>query len=216
LTPDADEARRLLEQELSRPEYAQARGQNWFAEQFEKFINWLSGGIGPAESLSDSQLVAIAAVVVAVAAVAVWVYLGPLRFERRRRTQAMLDGEDRPAADLRAEAASLAAAADWTLATLQLFRAMVRSLSERAIIDETPGMTAHEAAHQAAARLPALAGRMRSAADVFDSLAYGNRAGSSAKYREMLGLDAELSAATPTPLDTDAAPPPAITVEAAP
>jgi len=74
---------------------------------------------------------------------------------------------------------------------------MIRSLGERAIIEEFGGMTAHEAAAQAAPRLPGLAERVTGAADVFDALAYGHRSGSAGQYRDMLELDAEVAGTRP-------------------
>jgi hypothetical protein len=74
---------------------------------------------------------------------------------------------------------------------------MIRSLGERAIIEEFGGMTAHEAAAQAAPRLPGLAQRVTGAAEVFDALAYGHRSGSARQYQEMLELDAEVAGARP-------------------
>jgi hypothetical protein len=195
LTPDADEARRLLESELSKPEYFDT--QNWIADQFDRLVDWLTGGPGTVTTMTDGQLAALIVGVLALAGLAVWAFMGPLRGDVRHRTDAVLAGEDRTAADLRADAGRLAASDEWGRATLQVYRAIVRSLSERAIIEETTGMTAHEAATRAIPRLPGLTARLIAAAEVFDALAYGNRPGSRAQYEALLALDSEAAAAQP-------------------
>ena len=116
-------------------------------------------------------------------------FRGPLRTERRRRA-VFAEATDQDAAGLRAQAVQLAEAADWDAAVLALFRALVRSLSERGIIAEFPGMTAREASSRAAERLPDLAERLTRAATVFDSVAYGHNPGSAEQYRDLLALDA--------------------------
>lgn len=198
LTPDADEARRQLADELSKPVYADV--QNWLVDQFNKLIDWLTGGTSSSGSLSSGQLALIVVVAVALAAVAIWTFMGPLRAERRHRGHAMLAEETRTSAELRADAAALAASDDWGAATMQLFRALIRSLGERAVIDEFPGMTAHEAAGRAAPRLPEFADPLHRAADVFDALAYGRRPGSPQQYHDLRALDAAVAHARPTGL----------------
>lgn len=211
LTPDADDARRQLADELSKPIYADV--QNWLMEQFRKLMEWLVGNPTSSNSLTSGQLTAITITVVAIALVAVWAVMGPVRADRRRRSAVFAD-EERSAADLREEAERLAAADNWAGATMGVFRAMVRSLSERAIVEEFPGMTAHEAVGLAVRRLPALAVDLARAADVFDALAYGRRAGSPEQYRAMLALDAEVGRSRPT-LAEDAAPERSASVESA-
>ena len=217
LTPSAGQARQMLGEELSKPEYTQSQVQNWLGDQLKKLFDWLTGNPNPgnASTLSTPQVATMVVIGVVIAAAAIWFFTRRMRLEHHP-SQVVLDDEDRPATDLRADAAKLAEAGDWTQATLQLFRAMTRSLSERAIIDETTGMTAQEVASRAAVRLPALFGRMASAANVFDTLAYGHRTGTSRQYDDMLALDTEAAASTPT-LPTPAGPPtPDITVEALP
>jgi hypothetical protein len=195
LTPDADEARRQLAEELSKPIYTDV--QNWLSDQFHKLLDWLAGDRQATGTLSSGQLAAVGLGIAVIAAVAIWAVMGPLRTERRRRTAAVLADEERTAAQLRADAAALAASDAWGEATVQLFRALVRSLGERAVIEETPGMTAHEAAGRAGVRLPGLAERLARGADVFDALAYGRRPGSRGQYESMRALDDEVAAARP-------------------
>ncbi len=194
LIPDAPEARRQLADELANPIYADV--QNWLADQFRKLLDWLVGGPSPAGSLSSGQLTALVVTLVGLAAVIIWFSTGGIRAERRMRGAVFAD-EERTADQLRTDAARLAAADEWASATVELFRALIRSLGERAIIEESGGMTAREATGRAAPRLPDLADRLTGAADVFDALAYGHRSGSASQYREMVELDAEVSRTRP-------------------
>jgi len=194
LVPDADEARRQLADELANPVYADV--QNWISDQFRKLVDWLVGDPSPAGSLSSGQLAALVITLVGIAAVVIWFSTGGVRAERRLRG-AVFSDEERTAEQLRTDAARRAAADEWSAATVGLFRAMIRSLAERVIIEEFGGMTAHEAAAQAAPRLPGLAGRVTGAAEVFDALAYGHRPGSARQYQEMLELDAEVARTRP-------------------
>lgn len=195
LTPDADEARRQLAEELSNPIYADP--QSWIADHFDKLLEWLIGDPSASTALSPEQLTTVVVSVLAIAGVALWLFMGPLRSDRRRRKEELLAGEERNAADLRQDAAQLAAGQQWGAAILQLFRALVRSLGERGIIVESAGMTADEAVRQAAPRLPGLADRLAWAAGVFDALAYGHRAGTAQQYQQLKALDDDLAQARP-------------------
>lgn len=212
LTPDADEARRQLADELSNPIYANVG--SWISDQFNKLLEWLTGNPDSSHALDSGQLVAITLTVVGLAAIAVWTFLGPLRTERRRRSELFSD-EERTAEQLRTDAAGLAAAGNWAEATLGVFRAMIRSLSESGIVEEFPGMTAHEAAGRAAPRLPGLADRLAAAADVFDALAYGRRAGTAQRYEAMVALAAEVADTRPAPVAEIPSDAPEVSVEAA-
>lgn len=202
LVPHAEEARRMLEDELAGPEYANPRG--WFGDQFDRFFDWLLGDPVAASGLSDSQLLGIVITAAFLVGLAIWAFMGPLRRDRRSGAAAVLADEERSATQLRLDAARLAEAGEWGPATMQLFRGIVRSLAERTIIDETLGMTAHEAADRAADRLPAAAPRLILGAEVFDALAYGDRPGDPAQYEQLLVLDAELAGLRPQPLPTSA------------
>jgi hypothetical protein len=195
LTPSADEARRQLQDELARPEYLDPRG--WLRRLWDRLWDWL-GDLGEATwSTSDTVALIVTGLVLAGIIVLVLRIAGPVRQERRARRQGVLAGEDRTAAELRAAAAELAGEGAWAEAILQRFRAIVRGLSERVIIHETPGMTAHEAVLQAADRLPGLLPALAEAADTFDALAYGGRTGTREQYETMAALDDQVQATRP-------------------
>jgi hypothetical protein len=207
LTPSAEEARRLLSEELSKPIYTDV--QNWLWDQLEKLLEWLNNAPDPNTTpLSGGQGLWIGFGLAAVVAVVVWALMGPLRTERRRRPELFGD-EELSSSDLRATASELAASGQWGPAVIELFRAMIRSLSERAIIEEFPGMTADEAGALAAVRLPDLAAGFTQAANGFDAIAYGHQDGSAEQYEQLAALDAEAAqtrpAALTAPIETTSA-----------
>ena len=82
--------------------------------------------------------------------------------------------DDRTAAQLRADADAAAARGDWRSAVIDRFRAVVRSLEERVVLDVRPGRTADEAAAVAGLRFPAEADALRRGARLFDDVCYGD------------------------------------------
>lgn len=198
VVPDRDTAREWLSSELQRPEYAEresllTRLLNWLAERLDG-IEW------PDVSMSGPQLGTIVAVLVVVVVVIAWLVAGPVRLGRDRTGSAeVLDADDaRTAAQMRASADAAAASGDWRTAIVERFRAVVRSLEERVVIEPRPGRTAQEAAADAAARLPAQAAGLRSGADLFDGVEYGDRTATAADDASLRELDAAVAAARPT------------------
>ncbi|MFI2704070.1 DUF4129 domain-containing protein [Cellulosimicrobium composti] len=168
--PGADEARRWLVEELAKPEYRTD------PSLLQRFLDWLADLFDGATGI-DLGGPATAALVVAgvalVAGIAYWV-AGPVRLSRRAKASAVvLDDDTRPASDLRAAADDAAARGDWATAALERFRAVVRSLEERAVIDPRPGRTAWEAAQTAGERVPEVADGLERGAHLFDDVAYG-------------------------------------------
>src|SRR5690606_17249434 len=131
-----------------------------------------------AASLDPLGLATAAVVLTLVVVVVALLVAGPVRRARlaRRDPVAVLGDDVRSAAELRAAADSLAAQQRWSEAVLERFRAITRSLEDRTILDDRPGLTAHEAAGQAGARLPSCAGDLAAAARLFDAVCYGDLA----------------------------------------
>jgi hypothetical protein len=172
VTPGADRARSWIEQELLDPVYHTHRSL------LQTFLDWLRQLFHGATTLGvPSQVAAVvtAVVLVLVAAIGFWV-AGPVRRARRARTPgAVHAGDDRRSADdLRGDAQAAAARGRWALAVAERFRAIVRDLEQRAVIDERPGRTADEAVEAAAERLGALATELRRAGRLFDDVVYGD------------------------------------------
>ncbi|WP_205687461.1 DUF4129 domain-containing protein [Cellulomonas endophytica] len=194
--PDAPTARRWLVEELARPEYHR-RGT-----LLESLLAWLDGlfadvRLGSLPSPLATGLVALA--VLAVVAVSLWVG-GPVRRSRRTASaRGVLAAEDdRDAAALRAAADAALAAGDPALALAERFRALVRALEERTVLDERPGRTAREAAATAGVRLPAHAADLRAAADRFDAVVYGHRSATRGEAEAVRALDEAVARARPT------------------
>lgn len=204
LTPDADDARRQLADELSRPIYTDP--ESWLAEMYRRLLDWLTGNTPASGPLSNGQLTALIVVAVVVAGIAVWAVLGPVRSRNRQRRSALFVEDERTAAEVRAEAEALAAAQNWSAAYVALFRAMIRTQAERGVITEFAGMTAQEAVALAKQRFPDFGDPLAASAGRFDSLAYDHGSADQDQYRQLSDLDAALvtaiattPAVTPTP-----------------
>jgi hypothetical protein len=168
--PDAETAQRWLREELLKPEYQSS------PSLLERFLDWLQGlfDSGPTLGLNPgaASLVIVLAVLV-VGGIAYYV-AGPVRLSRRAAASAVVfDADERSATELRAAADAAARAGDWATAVLERFRAVVRSLEERVVLDPRPGRTADEAADVAALRLPELRADLAQAARLFDDVCYG-------------------------------------------
>ncbi len=199
MTPDADEARELLKQELADPRYDAAE-PTFFdraAQAVAEFIGRLFSSTGDGDG---GAVLAIVALVVffglLIAAILVW---GRPRVTIRSRRPGALFGEDdgRTAEQLRADAESAAAQGDWEAAIALRVRAIARALQERTIVELEPGATVHRFARQAAVAFPAATADLDVAADAFDDVRYLHRPGTEAIYRRVARLDAELDAARP-------------------
>ncbi|MFC8599391.1 MULTISPECIES: DUF4129 domain-containing protein [unclassified Isoptericola] len=194
--PDRETAHRWLLEELSRSEYSTSpslleRLLRWFSDLFDGLT--LGTGRFPLAFV-------VVVVVVLVAAIAWWV-AGPVRLTRRgRRSAVVLDDDGRTAAQLRADADAAAARGDWSAAVLDRFRALVRSLEERVVIDERPGRTAQEASHDAGSRLPEVAEELHRAAGLFDDVCYGTLPAGPEDDRRLRDLDARVGDLRPAPL----------------
>lgn len=197
VVPDRDTAREWLTSELQRPEYAEresllTRLVNWV-------LDWLNTIDWPDTSMSGPQLGVVVTVVVVVVLAIAWLVVGPVRLGRERAGSAeVLDADDaRTAKQMRAAADAAAGAGDWRTATVERFRAVVRSLEERVIIEPRPGRTAQEAAADAGTRLPAQAAGLRAGADLFDGVEYGDRVATVEDDAALRALEAEVTAARP-------------------
>jgi hypothetical protein len=200
VVPDRDTAREWLTSELQRPEYAER--ESLLSRLIGWVLDWLNGIDWPDTSMSGSQLGLAIAVIVLVVLLIAWLVAGPVRLGRNRTGSAeVLDTDDvRTAAQMRAAADAAAAAQDWRTAAVERFRAVVRSLEERVVIEPRPGRTAQEAAADAGVRVPAQAAGLRSGADLFDGVEYGDRVATAADDADLRALDAEIAAARPVAL----------------
>lgn len=201
LVPDAPDARDLLQQELSKPEYQTAQPTLWDIIS-KAFWDWVNSLRVPGDGPFTGLFPIIAMVVVVIGIVVAFVVWGVPRLNRRsaRRLELFGERDDRTADELRRDARAAAAAGDWTLALQELYRAVARGLAERTIVVVTPGTTAHGFARRAAVAFPAERQTLAAAADVFDAVRYLDATGTEVQFRELEGLDARLSSAAPAVL----------------
>jgi hypothetical protein len=192
-----DEAAQLAREELAKQVYRDAgpglveRLVRWLLEQAGRLLDD-AAGVSPG---GYSGLVVVL-LLVAAAVVAVRLKVGPLG-RRAARAEALFVGRTRTAAQHRAAADAHAAAGAWAEAVRERLRAVVRSLEERAVLDERAGRTADEAAAEAGRALPSCAVGLRAAAVLFDEIWYGGRPAGPESYAALRDLDAQVQAARP-------------------
>jgi len=192
-----DEAAQLARDELAKQVYRDAgpglveRLVRWLLEQAGRLLDG-AAGVSPG---GYAGLVVVL-LLVAAAVVAVRLKVGPLS-RRATREEALFVGRTRTAAQHRAAADAHAATGAWAEAVRERLRAVVRSLEDRAVLDERPGRTADEAAAEAGRALPDCAAGLRAAAVLFDEVWYGGRPAGPASYAALRDLDAQVQAARP-------------------
>lgn len=199
LTPDADEAREWALTELRKSIYNDA------PSLWDRFLDWLSE-LWQNIIDSNSQLGPVLMPVIILLAVAVIVGIafllgGPIRRRRLRRgtgSVEVLDDDTRSSSAIRAAADAAAAAGDYATAVLERYRAIVRSLDERAVLEDRQGRTALEAAVAAGARLAPCAAGLRDASDLFDAVCYGHATPSRDDDATLRELDRQVGRTRPT------------------
>lgn len=198
VVPDADEARRWARDELADEVYAAAE-----PGLVQRVVQWVVDRLAEIELPEGGAslvwlVLALFALAVAVVA-ALWL-AGPVRLRRSRRrdgADGVLGASLLTAAEHRAAADRHAAAGQWDDAVRERFRAVVRSLDERALLRPTPGMTADEVARDAGALLPDVAADLAAGARLFDDVQYGGRAATAEHDTRMRDVDAAVAAARP-------------------
>jgi hypothetical protein len=201
--PDADTARRWLQEELLDPVYVDQ------PSLLMRFLEWLQNLFADARVLDVNPVVASGVIVGLLLVVAAVAYLvaGPVRVSRRATASTtVFEDDERSSADLRRAADAAAAAGDWASAVVERYRAVVRSLEERVILDPRPGRTAHEAADEASSRLPTLTDRLTHGARLFDDVRYGKVAVDARADHALRELDDAARATSPTPTTSSASP----------
>lgn len=196
--PDAPDARRLLVDELAKPPYRAAQ-PSWFDTLSKNFFDWLASLFSGAGGAGGGWLPLVAVVVVVALVLAALLIWGLPRPNRRRPASNVLFGErdTRSAEEMRAAGRAAAAARNWPLAVAEQFRALAGGLSERTIVELSPGTTATDFARAAALTLPAERSAFAAAARAFDDVRYLGRSGSEADYRALCELERRVVAARP-------------------
>ena len=185
-----DAARKRLETILARPEYAsEVKGPNALTRLLRDFIEWLKKFLPqprPAQQGSGAWLEVVAKIAVALAAVALIVFLGRLllgRFKRSKRIKAPKKKEPRivlgerlepeqSATDLLSEAEALARNGDLRAAIRKAYIALLVELGDRKIISLAQHKTNRDYLN-ALRGLPPLHSRMSGLTDSFERHWYG-------------------------------------------
>jgi hypothetical protein len=189
LSPTPPQARDWLQQEL--------QGSDYHSPWLDSVVRWISdlldkifAGAGRVAGLTPAITALIAVVVIALL---VWI-LPKVRREPMVAAEdgAVLDDGTITAARYRELAAQARIDGRYDDALLNGFRAIAKDMSDRSVLNDAPGRTAHEVSLALASPFPDHAGRLVRAADLFDSVRYGHRRSSAEQAGQILDLDAEL------------------------
>jgi Na+-transporting methylmalonyl-CoA/oxaloacetate decarboxylase gamma subunit len=195
-----DDARAAVQAELTDPRYAAARPNllstvfNWIVEKFMDLLNAISGAV-PGGFLG----VLVILVVLVVLVVVVRLRVGKLGRSAGQARQ-VFAGRKQTADEYRAASTAAAEAGDYGQAVREHFRAIVRALEQRGLLDERSGRTADEAAAEAGKLLPDCAAGLFDGARLFDDVHYGGHPATSAGYRQLVELDDRCAVARPVAL----------------
>lgn len=185
-----DEAREAAVRELSDPAYVSDD-----PNPLERAIDWVLTRLGELFA-GAGGMSGITAVTVVVAVVVLIVIIFRLRVGRTGR--ALRSGDKvfgttvMTAAEHRAAAEEAAAAGDFAEAVRERFRAVVRELEHRGVLDARAGRTVDEVAFEAGRALPVLADDLRGAAVQFDDVWYGGRPATAEGYRQLVSVDGKV------------------------
>lgn len=194
LSPTPPQARDWLSQELRGSDYQDpwlTSVIRWILDQVGKILD----GTGNLAGLSPVVTVLVALVVIALLA---WV-LPRVRRESAvaHSGSAVLDDLTTSAQTYRDRAAQAFAEGRFDDTVLDGLRAIARSMSDRTLLEDAPGRTAHEVSLALAQPFPDHADRLARAADLFDSVRYGHHRASADQAGGMQQLDAELLTTRP-------------------
>ena len=158
----------------------------WIADQLNKILE----GAGHLAGLSPGITVLIAVLVIALLA---WV-LPKVRRESvvAGAGGAVLEDLTITARTYRDRAAQAVRDGRYDDAVLDGFRAIAKDMSDRTVLDDAPGRTAHEVSLALASPFPDHADRLARAADMFDSVRYGHRRASADQASRIHDLDTDL------------------------
>lgn len=199
VTPDSEDARNWLSDELAKASYQEAK-PGFLEQLWNAVLDWLFGLFENFQSLDagiGTTLLAVGAAIVIVVAV---LLVRPRLNARRSSSQPAIfdDGVQRSAERHRGLADSAAAAGDWDTALPERFRAIVRSAEERGVIDEQPGRTAGEVAVQLEGAFDTSRDSIGWIADRFNEVHYGSQPAGDTDYRRAVVLDGLLLETRPT------------------
>jgi hypothetical protein len=200
VVPDRETARGWAQDELVKREYQAER-----PGPIRLLLDWLGDlldKIPAPEGLNVGLGVTVALVLLlGLIGYVLW-RAGGVHRRARVRPGDVFDDPDRTAEEHRRAADAAETAGDLRTALLERFRAIARSLGDRALIDLSPGLTADEAARRGGTRLPGLAVDLVAGARAFDDVRYGDRPATADAVRTMRELDAATLRTSPVAAGT--------------
>ena len=197
LEPTPGQARSWLEEELRSATYHQT-------SLLDRLLTWVQDRLADAASssadLSGAPTVVTVVVALLVVGLVAWV-LPRVRRERstRRPAGTVLEDPRVTAAQYRDRAAEARRAGRYADAVLDSYRAIARDMSDRTLLDDAPGLTAHEVSVAVAREFPARSGELARAADLFDAVRYGSGTAGPQDADAVAELDATLARSRPAP-----------------
>ena len=194
LDPSPAEARKWLSDELQGSDYHNP----WLESSFRWVVDQLTKLLDGANRLANGGLSLVATVLVALFTIALLVWVLP----RVRREPvvahphgAVIVDPTITAGTYRGLAGRAFADGRYDAAVLEGFRAIAKDMSDRTLLDDAPGLTAHEVSLELSRRFPDFAGRLAQAANLFDAVRYGHRSATKDGAAHVLRLDSELAKA---------------------
>jgi hypothetical protein len=198
LYPGREEARRWAQEELARPEYREQRPG--FLERLVRwFLDRLADLPGPSTPASAWLLGVVVVVLIVLAALALKIIGGPRRVAGVPRPDTLFGEKTTTALEHREAADRAASQQNWRTAVLERFRAIMRELEERAVLEPRPGRTADEASREAGTRLPWLLETLLTSARRFDDVRYGDYPATDRMDAELRELDDSVRSSRPVP-----------------
>jgi len=196
LEPTPAEARRWLSDELHRSDYSNPwldSALRWIGDQLAKLLDGVN-------ELANSGFSFVVTLLVALVTIAILAWVLPK--VRRESTVARKDGgvlvdPTITSSTYRKLAAQAFADGRYDDAVLDGFRAIAKDTSDRMLLDDAPGRTAHEISLGLAQPFPQLAERLAHCANLFDAVRYGHRRATADQAGQVLRLDAELATTRP-------------------
>lgn len=193
LDPSGDEARRLLQRELVRPEYHDR-------SLLEEVLDWIDRFVtGTIDAATDAPPLSTFLAMVAFLLLALalgWLLSRARGSARATRDRAVLRPDEVvTAAALRRRAELALAEGRNADAVVDGFRALAVRQVERGRLDDLPGATAHEVALALGAIHPHARAAVERTAALFDAVRYGDRPATREQAVGVLQLDLELDRA---------------------
>jgi Domain of unknown function (DUF4129) len=189
LDPTPDQARVWLEQELHRSGYQDP----WLDSVLRWIVDHLRALLDGVSNLAGASPVITGLMALVVIALLAWV------LPRVRRESVVAPGDGAVLEDLRItpstyrnRAAKAFEDGRYDDAALDGFRAIAKDMSDRTLLADAPGRTAHEVSLALAQPFPGHADPLAQAANVFDAVRYGHRGATADQATEVQRLDAEL------------------------